>query len=120
MTGNELDRAIAEIRGDEWYTWCVECDTTAVGTFDSCPACGASKSSLTSYPKPCSTEIVHAMELWEEMFKSGMMPVIRTIFIEEGEYGYRVYFEHHNSYSHEAWKLTETISWAYYKWRKGE
>ncbi len=66
-----------------------------------------------------STKIATAIELWKEMVEAKLMPTLKTIWIEEGELGYRVSCEG-GHFMHETWAIADAISGAWLKWKEAQ
>jgi hypothetical protein len=122
--GPERDRRIAELRGDK----CTQYSMTPIEFGTSGPACRYNSIAFPddcrregeSYclgyeDKPYSTDITTAMELWDEMVKDGLYPVLRTIEIDHGEIGYRMCAGE----VYEGWSKADAISGCYLEWKEG-
>lgn len=119
--GPERDKRIAELKGR-----CLHKNTENYQEFGMeiihyirCLDCRDSNVSLYEKQKPYSTDITCAMGLWDEMAKAGLMPVIKTIWIDHGELGYRVSCEG-GHFMHEAWDMADAISGAWLKWKESK
>jgi hypothetical protein len=120
--GIERDKQIAEVRGDEVFIEChhdlIPCDCIWEPTRTECgmESPETCKDRQVYDPKPYSTDISCAMELWEEMKGAGLFIVLCNP--EKGDILCSVQDTHGEEYYHEGETEADAISGCFLKWKK--
>jgi hypothetical protein len=124
--GRERDKRIAELKGYIWHDIPADAKGENAGRVLAPP--NLKNSGWVPPPKgkvpelifvpKYSTDDAIALELWDELIKIGLMPVIRTIEIDHGEIGFRVIVGNKTGETHEGWTLADAISGAYLNYKE--